>query len=187
MTETIRDKLRALAERYGTSPDKLRERFIEEVDRGAGAESALAEIVRMLEGEAVPLKGAEPTRDLKAFMPEKPEERAKRRSKAEEYRRFRETAGNFVTPKDVEEGQELEIVDGGSMDDTTFDRPYWVLKVRVGDAVKDLRIGVKNSDRIAADLGTKDPAEWTGRRLKVKAIEYYEHFGREGLILGGVK
>jgi len=82
----------------------------------------------------------------------------------------RTEGGVWIRSAEVAEGDTLEVLGPGEVDDETFDRPYLVLPVRYKGEERRLRLGVRNVERIKRVLGS-NTAGWTGKKIKVTAVE----------------
>jgi hypothetical protein len=101
---------------------------------------------------------------------------------------LREAGGNWLRADVVEMGDRLEILGSGKVDNETFDSPYLVLPMRLMRTGEDynVRLGAKNTQRLADGLGTVDTERWVGRLVEVVSIETYKGLGTKGFILIGL-
>lgn len=100
----------------------------------------------------------------------------------------RASTGNWLTASMVNEGDRMTLLEGIREDAVTFERPYIIAPVRLGDDEYDLRLGVRNVKRLR-DVFGPDVSKWVGRQIEVAVVQTYKLRGAEqrGLILRGVK
>ena len=102
---------------------------------------------------------------------------------------LKESGSNWLRADDVKEGDKLEIIGPGRIDDETFDSSYLVLPIRIlrtGEE-KDARLGARNISRLKRSFGTSNTEEWVSRHAEVVSIEEYKKFGTKGFILRGLR
>lgn len=160
--------MRVRAVEENLDPTELQREYDDLMDAFAGKKSPediLELAVRSLQKQAVP--AGKPARGLDVS----------------EYMKGR---GDWLTADMVEEGDHITITGGGHWDPDTFDREYLVVPVKLKDKELKLRIGPRNTERIAKTHGT-NTGEWVGKLIEVLAIEEYPGLKQKGMILRGIR
>jgi hypothetical protein len=187
MAETTRGRLVKLASKYGKTVAELQEKFLEQVDQGAGADGAILAIEDELKAEAQKAKAApavtyEPQTKIERLV-----EVSGRKARGVDVSGLLTGGGMFLTADQVKEGDELVIVNAGEIDAETFDREYLVLPVTHAGKEWRLRLGPNNIKRLTEDFGSSDTYDWVHKKIRVAAIVEYKSLGSKGMILSGVK
>ncbi|KXA92033.1 hypothetical protein AKJ64_04210 [candidate division MSBL1 archaeon SCGC-AAA259E17] len=96
-------------------------------------------------------------------------------------------SGRWLTVEgaDVEEGDRMTVEGSGRMDDR-FEDEYLVVPVSYQGLEYNLRLGKRNTKRIADGFGTK-VKDWVGEEIEVAAIQKYEGVNAKGMILKPVE
>lgn len=113
---------------------------------------------------------------------ERPDEIKRPGSGGADVEEFMKSGGGWLTADNVEEGDVIRIIGAGELDSKTFDRKYLNVPVEHDDAEYNLRLGKRNTKRIAKEYGT-DTGNWVGKTIQVVSIEDYPQLDSKGLIL----
>lgn len=99
---------------------------------------------------------------------------------------LKNAGGNWLKAETVHDGYKVKIQNVW-LDDETFERPYICISgINAQGEDVQVRLGVKNVQRISDVLGTKQE-DWVNNYLEVIGTESYPGLGKRGVLWRGVK